>query len=312
MENAVLALIELNMKIKRAIFYFLMNVLRKSANLEIKSAILNIGEVVYLDNVKKTGEKDPLILIHGLGADKDTWLQFAKYLTKNFRIIIPDLPGHGVSIQDISIDYSVEAQAKYVLELIKDLKISRAHYIGSSMGGAVATRLAYMQPEAVSSLILIDSYGAIKSPSYVYKLAEEIGHNPMLEIKNKSDYKKMVSLAMFKPPFIPEFMLDVLTDGMSGRAALNKKVFKDSELDSDLSSILPMLTAPTLVVWGAEDKVLHVDNADIFYSELQNCSKVVLENTGHVPMVEKPKETAAHVTKFLKENGKNEGAVSIS
>ena len=292
----------LSNKIKRRIFNFIMGSLRKAANLEIKTVVLTIGEITYLDNINSIEKtKDTLVLIHGLGADKDTWLQFAKYLTKNYRVIALDLPGHGQSTQDFSINYSVEAQAQCINELLKNLKIQHAHIIGSSMGGAIATTLTNMQPDMVSSLILIDSYGAIKTPSYIYTLAEEIGYNPMLEINTKDDYKKMMSLAMVKPPFVPGFMLDVLTKDMKQRVKLNKKIFGDSDADSDQTAILSKITKPTLVVWGAQDKVLHVDNAEVFNSELRNCSKVILEETGHVPMVEKPKVTASYVTSFISE-----------
>ncbi|MEH6458225.1 MAG: alpha/beta hydrolase, partial [Cocleimonas sp.] len=185
------------------------------------------------------------------------------------------------------------------IELLKILKIKRAHFIGSSMGGAVATKLTYIQPEIVLSLILIDSYGTIKTPSYIHNLVEETGHNPMLEINSRDDYKTMLSLAMVKPPFIPGFMLDVLVENMKEKLVLNKKILKDSENDSDLSYILPKLKSPSLVIWGAEDNVLHVDNADVFSSELNYCRKVVIEKTGHVPMVEEPKITATHIAEFI-------------
>lgn len=289
-----------NIKIKRRIFNFLMESLRKSANLELKTTSLTVGEITYLDNINKTDkEKDTLILIHGLGADKDTWLQFAKYLTKHYRIIALDLPGHGHSIQDISINYSVMSQAQCIFELIQHLKIRRAHIVGNSMGGAIATILTNIHPELVSSLILIDSYGAIKTPSYIFKLSEELGYNPMLEINTRNDYKKMMSLAMVKPPFVPGFMLDVLTKDMKSRVELNKKIFEDSEEDSDQTTVLSNIKTPSLIIWGAQDKVLHVDNAEIFSSKLKNCSKIIIEKTGHVPMVEQPKVTARYVKSFI-------------
>ena len=140
-------LAKLGMKIKRSLFNRLMGALRKSANLVLKAADLNAGELFYLDNIKNINKaEETLILIHGLGADKDTWLQFAKYFTMNYRVIAPDLPGHGQSIQDFSIDYSVEAQALCILELMQSLKIERAHIIGNSMGGAIAINLVNMQP----------------------------------------------------------------------------------------------------------------------------------------------------------------------
>jgi pimeloyl-ACP methyl ester carboxylesterase len=295
-------LAQLGKKIKRCVFNILIGALRKSANLDVGTASLNVGQVVYLDNVKrKRKEEETLIFIHGLGADKDTWLQLTKYLTKNYRIVIPDLPGHGQSTQDFSLDYGVKAQALRILELLKLLKIERAHIAGSSMGGAIAIRIADIQPEAVLSLILIDSYGAIMTPSYIYRLTEETGHNPMLDISNKDDYKKMLSLAMVKPPYIPGFIIEILVENMKEKQGLNKKIYKDSEVDSDLIPILPKLVSPSLVIWGAEDKVLHVDNAEIFHRELHNCSKVVLEATGHVPMVEEPEVTATYISKFVNE-----------
>ena len=299
-----MGLVNLSKKTKRRIFDFLIRSLRKSASLKIKTALLTIGEISYLDNIDyfKKG-KDTLVLIHGLGADKDTWLQLAKYLTKNYRIIALDLPGHGLSTQDFSINYSVEVQAQCINELLRTLKIQQVHMIGSSMGGAIATKLTYMHPEIVSSLILIDSYGVFKTPSYVYELADELGYNPMLEINTKDDYKKMMSLAMIKPPFIPGFMLDVLAEDMKERVELNKKIFNDTDADNDQTPILSKIKKPSLVIWGAQDKVLHVDNAEVFNKELQNCSTVIIEETGHVSMVEKPKVVAKYITNFIHEIG---------
>jgi abhydrolase domain-containing protein 6 len=171
------------------------------------------------------------------------------------------------------------------------------------MGGAIAAKLTYTHPEIVSSLILIDSYGVFKTSSYVNKLADELGYNPMLEINTKDDYKKMMSLAMVKPPFVPGFMLDVLTEDMKERVELNKKIFRDSDADSDQTPILSKIEKPSLVVWGAQDKILHVDNAEVFNKELQNCSKVIIEEAGHVPMVEKPKVAAQYITDFIHEIG---------
>ena len=299
-----MGLVNLSKKTKRRIFDFLIRSLRKSASLKIKTALLTIGEISYLDNIDyfKKG-KDTLVLIHGLGADKDTWLQLAKYLTKNYRIIALDLPGHGLSTQDFSINYSVEVQAQCINELLRTLKIQQVHMIGSSMGGAIATKLTYMHPEIVSSLILIDSYGVFKTLSYVSKLADELGYNPMLEINTKDDYKKMMSLAMIKPPFIPGFMLDVLAEDMKERVELNKKIFNDTDADNDQTPILSKIKKPSLVIWGAQDKVLHVDNAEVFNKELQNCLTVIIEETGHVSMVEKPKVVAKYITNFIHEIG---------
>ena len=167
------------------------------------------------------------------------------------------------------------------------------------MGGAIVSWLAFLRPSVVDSFVLIDSYGAIKTQSYIYKLANELGYNPMLEINNADDYRKMLSLAMVNPPFIPWFMIDVLAKNMASKKEINEKIFIDSEKDSDLTSVLQKIQSPSLVIWGAEDKVLHVDNAELFVQKLKNCSKVVLEGVGHIPMVESPKLTAKYILEFI-------------
>ncbi|MFT5259143.1 MAG: abhydrolase domain-containing protein 6 [Cryomorphaceae bacterium] len=161
----------------------------------------------------------------------------------------------------------------------------------------------------MSSLILIDSYDVVKTPSYIQKLVKETGHNPVLEIDNKEDYKNMLLLAMVKPPFIPGFMQDVLVENMKDKRALNNKILEDSESDGNLTSILPKLKSPSLVIWGAEDKVLHVDNADGFCSELNDCKKVVIEKTGHIPMVEKPKMAALYLTERPQHNSSSDSLI---
>lgn len=199
-ESKSMILNRISARVKRNLFYMLIGSLRKSANLSVNHVSLSIGQMAFLDNVEKsTANAETLVLIHGLGADKDTWLQVSKFLTRKYRLIAPDLPGHGESIQDGSLNYSIEAQAQRVLELLKPQDIKNAHFVGSSMGGAVAIKLTQIEPEIVSSLILIDSYGVIKTPSHIDNVIKKTGHNPMLEINNKNDYRKMMSLAMVKP-----------------------------------------------------------------------------------------------------------------
>lgn len=94
-------------------------------------------------------------------------------------------------------------------------------------------------------------------------------------------------------------MLDVLVTNIKMNKTLNNKIFKESEIDSDLTPMLPNIESPSLVIWGAEDKVLHIDSADVFSRELKNYTKVVLAETGHVAMVEKPEITASHIKIFI-------------
>ncbi len=287
-------------RLKRRAFDALLRQLRRRARLRLESATISDGKIAYLDN---SGRVDvtakTLVMIHGLGADKDTWLPVSRYLAPHFRLLIPDLAGHGGSVRDVSLNFGIDAQASRVLELLESLEVERAHVIGSSMGGAVAAHLAQKRPKTVMSLGLLNSHGLRVRPSYVDDFTERNGFNPMLVVADRSDYKRLTSLAMFDPPFIPGFMLDVLVDDMMARREINSKIHDDVTLDHDLTPVLNEVRVPSLLIWGAEDKVLHVDNAAAFRSALQNCTSVILAETGHVPMVERPAITAQHIRSFV-------------
>lgn len=136
----------------------------KKANLSVSVATLSYGDVSYLENAR-TPEREAIVMLHGAGADKSAWVRFARLLGSRRRIIIPDLPGHGDSMQDESLDYGVQQQAMRIQEFLDALHIEKAHLIANSIGCAIALRLASKNPDLVSSLVLIDAAGVERTPS---------------------------------------------------------------------------------------------------------------------------------------------------
>ena len=285
---------------KRTLFDKLISLERGSSHLIVNKQTLGFGEVVYLTN-EKHKNRGTIVMLHGFGANKDTWARFARNLGEEYRLIIPDLPGHGESTQDLSLNYDIEEQAKRLNEFLLAVNAEKIHLVANSMGGAIALRFAYRFPQSVKSLTLIDSLGAIKTPSAMDELVKTSGKNPMTDIKNVSDYKAMMNFAMVDPPYIPGFLVDVLAEEKIKRSAIEQKILRDIRIDADQTAILPEIHVPTLIIWGAQDKVLHVDDAEYFHEKIRGSRKVLIQGTGHVPMVEKPKETALLFVSFLKE-----------
>ena len=273
---------------------------RGRSHLVVSAQSLSFGKIVYLSN-DKSNEKETIVMLHGFGADKDTWVRFARDLSDDYKLIIPDLPGDGESTQDISLNYGIQEQAKRLNEFLTSINAQKAHIVASSMGGAIALRYIYMYPGAVKSLTLIDSYGAIKTPSALDELIKVSGKNPMLEITSADDYKAMINYAMVDSPYIPGFLIDVLAEAKIKRQAIEQKMLKDMMVDADQTAILTEIHAPTLIIWGKKDKVLNVDNAEFLRENISGSRKVLLEETGHVPMVEKTKETVQYFRSFLKD-----------
>lgn len=107
--------------------------------------------------------QEAIVLLHGYSADKQVWPRFARHLLKNYRVIIPDLAGHGDTGFESSWDYSAPAQAARIAALIDRLGIRKIHIVGNSMGGFIAAHFALGYPERTHSVALIDPAG-VKSP----------------------------------------------------------------------------------------------------------------------------------------------------
>jgi abhydrolase domain-containing protein 6 len=271
---------------------------RYRSHLAAHTQNLSFGKIVYLSN-DLHDEKETIVMLHGFGANKDTWVRFARGLSDDYYLIIPDLPGDGDSTRDMSLNYGINNQAKRLDEFLSKLEARKVHIVANSMGGAIALRYAYMYPDMVRSLTLIDTYGAIRTPSALDALIQESGRNPMLEISSASDYERMMNYVMVDPPYIPDFMIDVLAETKKKRHAIEQKMLNDMTRDADQTAILEDIHVPTLIIWGKGDKVISVDNAEFIHERIAGSKKVLLDGAGHVPMVEKTKETVQYFQSFI-------------
>jgi abhydrolase domain-containing protein 6 len=282
---------------KTALLQKALNAEAQAAGLSRKQIQLSFGEVAYFE---KTGKENgrTLVLLHGAGADKNSWCRFAKYLSSDDRVIVPDLPGHGDSVQSLALGYSIGQQAHYLHELLTQLQATQIHLVGNSMGATVAIRFTHRHPDSVQSLILIDAGGVERTPSEMRLEIERTGIHPLMAIETVADYKKLMHYGMNKPPYIPNFFVKLLAADKISRRVVERQVFNDVLIDLDQTAILPMLQRPTLIIWGKLDRIVHVDDADLLHEQIQNSEKIILDDIGHVPMVEAPKHTAQLCTAF--------------
>jgi abhydrolase domain-containing protein 6 len=280
---------------KQALLQKALNAEAKAAGLSRKQITLSCGEVHYFE---KIGSGATLVLLHGAGADKNNWCRFAKYLGSKHRIIIPDLPGHGDSVCSLALSYTIAQQVAYLHELLTHLKTDHIHLVGNSMGATVAMRYTHIHPNSVQSLILIDAGGVEKTPSEMRLEIERTGIHPMMAIESVADYKKLMRYGMNKPPYIPNVFLKLLAADKISRRGIEQKVLNDLLIDLDQTQILPTLRLPTLIIWGKLDRIVHVDDADLLHEQIQNSEKVILDDIGHVAMVEAPQATALRCQAF--------------
>ncbi|MDY0362346.1 MAG: alpha/beta fold hydrolase [Desulforegulaceae bacterium] len=278
---------------------------RKKADLESETVKISKGEIVYLNNFAKKesdNHQDFIIMVHGFGANKDNWLKLSAELTEKFKIAALDLPGHGESFSDLSNEYNIENQAKWLNEFMEALNIKKAHIIGNSMGGGISAQFSYKNPDKVLTLTLIDSAGIYKTDSD-FTISLKDGKNPLV-VENMDQFKELMDLVMEKKPYIPGPVFKVLTEKKIKRKSIDQKIFEDMSKDIDLTDTLKKIKVPVLIVWGKKDRVLHVDNAYEFKNKIKGSSLVVFDGIGHLPMMETPEKTADAFLDFLEKNKK--------
>jgi len=268
----------------------------------LESATVTVGDTewAYLKNTWKD-DQETVVLLHGFAANKDNWPRFAKALGDGYNIIAPDLPGHGDSSPDIKLAYDIDSQSRRVLSMLKALGIEKFHVAGNSMGGAIAARTAWIAPEKTLSVGLFNAAGVITKDNEFTTILRTGGKNPLI-VHNPGEMANLLEWAMAKPPFMPWPIESVMERKSIARGDLNEKIFKDMIGDgtgTDLSAILPKVTAPTLVLWGDQDRLISVASADVFISLMPNARKVILPGIGHLPMMEAAEESAKHYSEFL-------------
>jgi pimeloyl-ACP methyl ester carboxylesterase len=248
---------------------------------------------VYLEG----GHGVPLILLHGFGADKDNFTRAARFLTPHYRVIVPDLIGFGESAHPQDADYAPTAQAERVRAFAQALGITNVHLGGSSMGGHIALSYAALHPTEVTSLWLLDAGGVWTAPeSELQKIVRESGRNPLMA-KSEDEYAGIFRFVMSDPPFVPRPLLNVKARERIKNFSLEERIFKQIRSDSVEGRITGMIT-PTLIMWGANDRAINVATADVLHKLLPNSQVVIMPDIGHLPMLERPRESAEAYLRF--------------
>lgn len=267
---------------------------RKQAALQRKELTLSNGlRIVYLEG----GKGVPLMLLHGFGGNKDTFVRVARLLGKRYRIIVPDITGFGESSHPKDADYAPPAQVERLRMFAQALQLKNLHLGGNSMGGMIALQYAALYPEDVESLWLLSPALEKNSfhPDIVKMLAEPI-HNPLIAT-NVNQFAQVMALGMSKPPSIPKPMLKVLAQERIQNAALEAQIFQHLIAHSLVEQIQGMST-PGLIMFGTQDRVISIATAHTLMKLLTKAKLVLIENAGHVPMFEKPAQCAKEYEAF--------------
>ena len=252
----------------------------------------------------RAGRGSAVVLIHGLGASLYTWKDVIPGLASDHDVIALDLPGFGLS--DRPAGLALEDLPSAVLGLMDRLQLRRASLVGNSMGGSTAVLVAAGSPDRVSGLVLVDAAGFDLAPSdrpHLVRLAlSPLGQAASL-LPGKRLLVELALRQVFHDPAlvsderVAEYLDAVRQSGsFAALASLGASLGGREAIVRDAR---PRVTAPTLVVWGRDDRWIPLEHAGRFARAIAGARSAVIEDSGHVPQEERPRELLRLLREFL-------------
>jgi pimeloyl-ACP methyl ester carboxylesterase len=238
--------------------------------------------------------KETLILLHGIGASAERWLKVIPILSKNFKIIVPDIIGFGYSEKPI-LEYTIDYFVKFLHEFLSVLKIDKASLMGSSFGGLVITEFAIRFPNLINKIVLVSPAGIMRTSTRLLDEYILAALYPTYENVERA-FKHMT----YDQTTVTEEMLH---DFMKRMTLPNAKYTFMSTLlgiknAPNIENRLNEINLPTLVLWGEYDMMIPPSFAEA-YRKIKRCTIIIIPRAGHTPFTECPQNFCNHVLNFL-------------
>jgi pimeloyl-ACP methyl ester carboxylesterase len=275
----------------------------KYTNTESSFISVDGMDVHFRDEGNQT-DSIPIVLIHGTASSLHTFDAWTNSLKNSNRVIRIDLPAFGLTGPFPDRNYSIANYTSFIKDFLTALKIKQCVLVGNSLGGQIAWNFTLEQPDMVEKLILIDASGYplnSKSVPIAFKLAQTpVLKNLLTFITPRFLVRTSVENVYFDTSKVTDSLVEryfELTLREGNRQALMDR-FKTSK-DISANKNIKNIKQPTLILWGADDLLIPVENAYRFHKDLPNNNLVILNDSGHTPMEESPIESLEFVTNFL-------------
>jgi pimeloyl-ACP methyl ester carboxylesterase len=273
---------------------------------ELKVLELHGDRIAYRDE----GDGEVLLLIHGMAGSSETWRSVIPPLSKKFRVIAPDLLGHGESAKPRT-DYSLGAFAVWLRDFLDELGVSHATVVGHSLGGGVAMQFVYQHPDYAQRLILISSGGLGPDVGWVLRLLSAPGAEfvlpivappPVLSVGNK--LRSWMKSAGIRSPRGAELWsaYSSLSDGQTRQSflrTLRSVVDYRGQAVSALNRLRLREDLPVMAIWGECDGIIPVDHAYAAHEARTDARLEVLPDVGHFAQVEAPERVVELIEDFI-------------
>ena len=257
-----------------------------------------------------SGEREPVLFVHGLGGQWQNWLENLPRVAEERRALALDLPGFGLTPEPRE-EVTIPGYGRFVEAFCERLGLGEVAIVGNSMGGFIAAEVAIQVPSRSSRLVLvsaagISSAGILRTPIFTAgRLLGAIATNTVARhrafaVRPMTRHLSLALVARYPGLLRPDLAYEGLYKG-SGKPGFDDAL--RACLDYDFTDRLPEVSVPTLILWGENDSIIPVRDANEFERLIPDSRKVLMRETGHIPMAERPQAFNDVLMGFLAETG---------
>lgn len=270
---------------------------------EPEDRFLQIGD--QLVHVEMAGSGPPLVLVHGFGASTYSWRRVMPRLAESFRVVAVDLSGFGYTQRPRDrARYTREAQGELILSVMDALGFETAHLMGHSYGGGISLWIAWKHPERLRSLVLVDS----SAPTYANDRRSELASfRPLTALflrtwaLRPSTVRKSLLRSFHDDSLVTPELVDAYWQRVRIEGVVNSYYGLTIPIQGPVDTVvLDEIRVPALVVWGAQDTLISVESGRRAAARMPHAEFAVIDESGHIPMEERPEELLGLVLPFLK------------
>ena len=272
---------------------------------ELKFLDLHGDRVAYLDE----GQGEVILLVHGMAGSSNTWRSVIGPLSRKYRVIAPDLLGHGSSDKPRS-DYSLGAFAVSLRDLLDELGVAQATVIGQSLGGGVAMQFVYQHPDYCRRLILMSSGGLGPDVGWTLRLLSAPGAELIMPIiapppvlSAGERVRSLFGKLGIQSPRGAEIWsaYSSFADAETRQAFLRTLRAVVDYRGQAVSALnrLHVAHMPVMAIWGDQDTIIPVEHAYAVHEARPDVRLEVLPGVGHFPQVERPTEVVDLIHDFI-------------
>ena len=248
----------------------------------------------------EAGRGDPIILLHGTGGEGARWMPTIQGLAGNSRVIALDQVGFGQSDKPLTI-YHSGVFAGFLAQFMKTIGVPKAVVMGQSMGAGVALYLAVHHPEMVERLVLVDG-GGYRSAADAPAAAPNWHNRQIANAGTLEESREYMEKLYYDHSLVTDKLVEqnLILRLRSAYTIESMQTASERGLGGVTEDEVRAIKAPTLLIWGMNDPLSSVANADKLNAAIKNSRKVLFDKAGHYPFLEHADKFNQVVLEFLK------------